>query len=530
MKSYCSLGYLGIFLPIAVIGYAFLPKKYRWMFLLLCSYAFFWMLSKKLLIYILISTIAIHYIGIWLGFIQKERDEKLSTVERGEKKAIRLQYQKKQRLVLAAAICFHIGLLVLLKYSPFLAKNVQSLLTMLNVPLKIKIPKFALPIGLSFYTLQAVSYMIDVYRGTIKPDQNLGRLALYMCFFPSLMEGPICRYAQTANQLYSGEAVTYHNLTYGSQRILYGLFKKIVIADRLNLLIKSVFSDFIQYDGTVMLVGAVLYTCQLYMEFSGTMDVVIGSAEIFDIHLPENFQRPFFSKTISEFWQRWHITLGLWFKDYIFYPVSMSKRMKKLTMNARKKLGNHYGPLLAGSIALFCVWICNGLWHGSGWNYIFFGLYHFFLILSGSILEPTIRRITDALHIKRDSKGYHLLQIGKTTIFVIIGELFFRANGLTAGLAMFKKILTEFSLSSFVDGTLLNLGMDLYDYVVVLLAVLLVLAMSILKEKGISIRDMVASKPIYVRWAIYYSIIMLIIIFGAYGEGYAPIDPIYANF
>ena len=142
------------------------------------------------------------------------------------------------------------------------------------------------------------------------------------------------------------------------------------------------------YDGFVNALAMVCYTLQLYMDFSGTMDVVIGSAQIFGIKMPENFQRPFFSVTISEFWKRWHITLGTWFKDYIFYPVTMSKPMKHMTSKARKKLGNHYGPLIAGGVSLFCVWICNGIWHGAGWHYIFFGMYHFALILGGNMLEP----------------------------------------------------------------------------------------------------------------------------------------------
>ena len=211
--------------------------------------------------------------------------------------------------------------------------------------------------------MQAVAYIFDVYRRKIPADRNLLRLALFMGFFPQIMEGPICRYSETAEQLWAAPMLRYQNLTFGLQRILFGLMKKIVIADRLNLLIKNIFTGYESYDGFVIAVAAVCYTIQLYMDFSGAMDLVIGSGQIFGMKLPENFQRPFFSKTISEFWKRWHITLGAWFKDYIFYPLSMSKPLKKLTARARKRLGNHFGPLLSGAIALFCVWLCNGLWH-----------------------------------------------------------------------------------------------------------------------------------------------------------------------
>lgn len=322
----------------------------------------------------------------------------------------------------------------------------------------------------------------------------------------------------------------WENMTFGMQRILFGLMKKIVVADRLNLFIENVFTNYGDYDGFVIAVASVGYTVQLYMDFSGTMDLVIGSGQILGIRLPENFQRPFFSRTISEFWQRWHITLGTWFKDYIFFPLSMSKPLKKLTSRARKKLGNHFGPLTAGAVALFCVWFCNGLWHGAGWHYIFFGMYHFVLILCGSMSEPFVIKLTGKLHIKRDSLPYGLIQMLRTTVVVCIGELFFRANGLKAGLSMFKKIMTEFNFETVKNGALFDLGMDGYDYLVIIFALLLILVVGIIQEKGNSVREIIARRNIVIRFAFYYGVILFIVIFGAYGKGYVPVDPIYAGF
>lgn len=201
-----------------------------------------------------------------------------------------------------------------------------------------------------------------------------------------------------------------------------------------------------------------------------------------------------FLKINFRFWTRWHITLGTWFRDYIFYPVSMSKPLKRLTVSARKRLGNHFGPLLAGAIALFCVWICNGLWHGSGWKYIFFGMYHFAFIFAANILEPAIKACADKLHINRQSVVYHSLQVVKTTIIVCFGELFFRAHGLWAGLYMFRNIFTNFSLETFKDGSVLKLGMDIQDFIIVLLMVLLVFAVGVLQERGVNIRDALSKK------------------------------------
>ena len=530
MTSYCSLAYLVFFLPPVVLIYSIIPRKFRWSVLLTASYIFFWIISGKLLIYLLISTMSIHHTGLWLSDIRRERDGILQTTPSSEKRAVRAAFQKRLRAVAAFGVAIQFAALAVLKYSPFFATNINSLFTALNIPLSVSIPNFIAPIGISFYTLQAMSYIFDVYRGTVRADRNPARLALYMAFFPQIMEGPICRYSETAEKLWSGEPVKYKNLTFGAQRILLGMIKKMVIADRLNLFIKTVFDGYAEYDGGIVALSAVLYTCQLYMEFSGTMDVVIGTGEIFGAALPENFRRPFFSRSISEFWKRWHITLGAWFKDYIFYPLSLSGPLRKLTSSARKKLGSHYGALLSGAAALFIVWLCNGLWHGAGWRYIFFGMYHFALILLGSATEPLSIQLARRLHIDRNSAPYRIFQIIRTSALVFIGELFFRANGLRAGFSMFKKILTDFTLDSFVNQTVFKLGMDKKDFLIAAICVSGVFLLGIANERGISIRTKLSEKNTFIRWSTYYAAVLILVIFGAYGVGYVPIDPIYAGF
>lgn len=530
ITSYFSFRYMAVFLPVVMALYMIPHRKTRRLVLLLSGYVFFWAVSGKLLVYLLLSTLSIHHIGLWLGNTQEACDRMLTETLKEQRKEIKGRYLKKQRNIVAFGVIFHVGVLLFLKYSPFFTVNINSLFNMMKLPIAITVPSFVLPIGISFYTLQAVSYIFDVYRKKIPADNNLFRLALFMSFFPQIMEGPICRYSDTAEQLWQAAPMKWENMTFGMQRILFGLMKKIVVADRLNLFIENVFTNYGDYDGFVIAVASVGYTVQLYMDFSGTMDLVIGSGQILGIRLPENFQRPFFSRTISEFWQRWHITLGTWFKDYIFFPLSMSKPLKKLTSRARKKLGNHFGPLTAGAVALFCVWFCNGLWHGAGWHYIFFGMYHFVLILCGSMAEPFVIKLTGRLHIKRDSLPYGLIQMLRTTVVVCIGELFFRANGLKAGLSMFKKIMTEFNFETVKNGALFDLGMDGYDYLVIIFALLLILVVGIIQEKGNSVREIIARRNIVIRFAFYYGVILFIVIFGAYGKGYVPVDPIYAGF
>ena len=204
--------------------------------------------------------------------------------------------------------------------------------------------------------------------------------------------------------------------------------------------------------------------------------------------------------------------------------------MKKLTTKARKKLGNHYGPLIAGAVSLFCVWICNGLWHGAGWNYIFFGMYHFALILSGNIIEPAVVKITQKLKINRSAFPYRCVQIVRTFILVCFGELFFRQESLAQGFKMFGKIFTEFTFKTLKDGSLFELGMDRQDYLIIIVCAVLLFIIGILQEKGIEIRASIAKRNTAVQFAVYYALILFIVIFGAYGVGYVPLDPIYAGF
>lgn len=528
--TYWNALFMCLFLPLTIIIYNILPQKHRWKVLLIASYIFFWSISGILLIYLIITTILIYVFGLWIASIQNKRDIILKDTEKEKKKEIRELYTKKQRKIVVLAVVILLGTLIVLKYSTFIGVNINSLFELLKLPIKLKITQFLIPIGISFYTLQAISYIMDVYRGTIKADKNLGRIALFISFFPQIMEGPICRYSQTAEQLWKCEKTTYEKLTFGLQRIAFGLMKKMVIADRLNPFIIEVFNNYTNYDGGIVAVGMIFYTLQLYMDFSGTMDIVIGIAEIFGVKLPENFKQPFFSKTISEFWTRWHITLGAWFRDYIYYPVSLTNKCKKWTTSARKKLGNYYGPLMTSIIALFCVWFCNGIWHGSAWNYIFFGMYHFILILFGRIMEPIVEKINSKLHINNSNFIYTGLRIIKTTILVFIGELFFRANGLKAGMIMFNQMITNFSLNLIKDETIFNLGLDRCDFLIIAVMTFVIFIISILKEKGINIRKEISNKNIVIRWIIYYALILSIIIFGAYGAGYVPVDPMYAQF
>lgn len=529
MTSLFSFGFLALFLPVVVALYCATPRRFRWVILLAASYAFFWAISGELITFLLVSTLSIYLIGLGLGALQKARDAE-ATGAASDKKEAEGRFRRRKMLLLAVGLMINFGLLAACKYLSFAGVIAKSLLQIMGMDVAISLPTIAAPIGISFYTLMAASYLVDVSRGTVQPERHLGRVALFLAFFPQIVEGPICRFRETSGRLMEGRSVTRENLFAGTLRILWGLAKKVIVADRLNAFVKPVFSDPSAYDGGMIALGAALYTLQLYCDFSGAIDVALGTARIFDVKLPENFQQPFFSRTASEFWQRWHITLGTWFRDYVYYPISLSRPMKRLTSRARKKIGNRYGPLLASSVALFAVWLGNGLWHGAGSQYIFFGLYYFTLILAGGLLEPQVQRMATVLGINRESIPYRIMQIGRTLIIVIIGELFFRANGLEPGLSMFWQIVSGFTLVSFGNGAVFSVGMDVHDFAVVGASIGILLGIGIAKEKGIAVSDRVLAMPFVGRWAIWLGLALLIVVFGAYGEGYVPVDPIYAQF
>lgn len=481
----------------------------------------YWIISEQLIVYLCVTVLS-----VWAAGMAVEKLHNRIRENPGERKNL----QKKQRRIIAGAVILNTGILAVLKYSGFAVMNLTEFMRIFGVELTVKPPAYLLPIGISFYTLQAISYIVDVYRKVNPAEKNIFRLGLFIGFFPLIIEGPISRYSQLKDQLFRGQAVNMTGLKYGMIRIGYGLMKKLVIADRLNILIKDVFTNYSSYDGGVILFAVFAYTCQLYMEFSGTMDVVVGTGEIFNIRIAENFQRPFFSKSISEFWMRWHISLGSWFKDYVFYPVSLSAPVKNIRKKLKNRMSPHSVALVTSSVALFSVWILNGIWHGSGWNYIFFGMYHFVFIFMANLTEPYLLKVLDRAGIDRKKPWYVAMRIIKTTVIVCFGELFFRAPDLQTGMEMFRKIFTDFSLKGFLTASGGGYGLDYKDLFIVLVTTGIVFTVSLLNEKNISLRETLERRNIAVRWGFYYAMGMFIIIFGAYGMGYIPVDPIYANF
>lgn len=521
-----------LFVAIVCLIYFVFPKKIKWVVLLVANYIFYFICSKWLIVYMLITTLSIYILALIMGKIDVKTKEKCrEEADRKIKKEIKNKEKRNKKLLVALAVLINFGILIALKYCNFINQNLNAFFNAIKVTIRMPLKNIVLPLGISYYTLQAISYVVDVYRGKYLPDKHFGRVALFVSFFPQMVEGPIGRYDELANQLYEPHKFNYKNVKIGIQLMLWGYFKKMVIADRAGMYVNAVFGNYQAYAGLPTFMAAAMYTLQIYAEFSGCIDIVRGVAQIFGITMAENFKRPFFSKSVQEFWRRWHITLGTWFKEYIFYPISFSKLTVKISELAKKVFKTSYiTKLIPAIFALFFVWFGNGIWHGASWKYIFYGLYYYIIMVLGMLLEPLGKRILKIVKINKDTFSYKLFQIIRTSIFVVFGMLIFRAGNLHIAWKMFKQIFTITNLEMLFNGRLFAIGITNADFNILVVSVIIIFIVSLLQEKGYKIREEIAKQNLPFRWLLYYIIIFAIIIFGIYGPGYVASNFIYGQF
>lgn len=527
--SFAVVGYFA-FLLIGLVLYYVLPKKIRWIWLLALSYIYYFTFSIKTSIYMVFTTVVIYMGGIWLDKIITDSNAYITankaSMSKEEKKAYKDKTKKRKRQALLVVLLLCFGQLAVIKYTDFAIENINSIISLFGGQNMINLPKFALPLGISFFTFQSASYIIDVYQGKYRCQNNVFKLGLFVSFFPQLLQGPIGRYDRLSSQLYEGNSFELKNVQYGLQRICWGLAKKVILADRAAVLVNMVFEDYDMYGGLLNIVAVLMYSVQLYMDFSGGIDVVIGTAQMFGITMDENFRQPYFSKSIGEFWRRWHITLGTWMKDYIFYPMSLSKKMNKFGKWGKKHFGNTFGRTLPICFANIVIFFIVGIWHGAAWKYIAYGLYNGFIIAISNLLEPVYKKLLSKFHINATSRGWTLWQIIRTFILVNIGWYFDMADSVSQALCMIRWSIQGLSFSQ-LNSSLLDLGIEARDYIIIIAGCIIVFIISVLKEKGIAIRESIAAKPLAVRWIAYYALIAVILIFGYIGatQGF-----IYANF
>ena len=451
----------------------------------------------------------------------------MSRNRREEKKDFKKNIVRKKKKIVLAMVLIAFGMLGIMKYTNFMLGNIDAVLRLFGSGKQIGVLNLTLPLGISFYTFQSISYVVDVYRGKHKAQGNFFKHALFVSFFPQLLQGPIGRYERLGSQLYEGHSYNLKELQFGVQRILWGFFKKMVLADRVNAAVLLIFHNYWNYGGWYNVLGVLLYSIQLYADFSGGIDIVIGIAQMFGITMDENFRQPYFSRSISEFWRRWHITLGTWMKDYIFYPFSLSKSMAKFGKWSKKKFGNNVGKLLPVGLADILVFFVVGVWHGAAWKYIMYGIYNGVIVAGSGMLAPVYAKIQEKLHINPKKWWYQGFCIIRTFILVNIGFYFDMANDLRAANAMLVQTVTKAHISQLSMAAVKAVGLTSQDLLIVIAGCIIIFVVSLLKEKGINIRETIASYNIVIRWIIYIGFIMFILI---YGSTSTTSDFIYANF
>ena len=497
--SYTTLTFM-IFLTCVGTLYFIVPKRAQWLILLAASAAFYVVSCGSGVVFLAAGAVVFYLGGLATAHIGKSPAPGAG---------------RRARAVLTVTILFALALLIATRYmsGPILAAGIL------------------LPLGISYYTLMGISYVTDVYRGTVAPEKNPLMVLLFLCYFPHITEGPFDRYGALSTQFRAPHRFDYDRVKGGCLLMLWGLFKKLVIADRAGLIVNTVFSAHENYSGSMLMFAVILYTLQIYGEFSGCMDIVTGASRIFGIEIARNFRRPFFSGSVGEFWRRWHITLGAWLKDYVFYPVSLSRHFRSFSKAVRKHVGSkHFAAMLPGAYALFFVWLCNGLWHGAGAKYIVYGFYYYGLMMLGQAARPLSDRVLSYLSVSRDSRGYHVFEVGRTCLLVCFGMLIFRSSGLGQAGSILCTIVSDPHISALATELISVKGIDTADYAVLLASSLLMLFVSWKEERGKDAVSLMTDRTLPVRWTAYMCLIFAVIIFGAYGGSFINAALIYGEF
>lgn len=517
-----------VFLILVLLLYYLVPGKFQWQILLLFSYVFYFLADPKYLFFIIFTTCSTYIVSIQIEKINLNQKEYLATHElnREEKKKYKTSCKTKKWHYLLLCLFLNIGILAVTKYTNFVISNVNIFLSDTE---KLSAVDMIIPMGISFYTFQTMGYIIDVYRGKQSAEKNIFKLALFVSFFPQLVQGPISRFSDLSKTLFDVHRPEASNISYGLMRILWGYFKKVVIADRMITAVTALVGNPEIYQGTYVFIAMLFYAFELYCDFTGGIDITIGIAQTMGITLAENFNLPYFSKNIKEYWNRWHITMGTWFTDYIFYPISVSGPMLKLSKWSRSHLGETIGKRVPVYLSSFVVWFATGIWHGAAWNFLVWGLMNFVVIMISQECEPLYEKFHHRFSVKGKAP-YEMMQIIRTILLMSCIRMFDCYRDVPLTFKMIGSMFTNVNMRVFADGSLLNLGISMEDYIVLFVGFIIILSVSIYKYRNGSIRDVIYKKPAFVFYGLMAILLWAILIFGAYGVGYDSSQFIYNQF
>lgn len=469
-----------IFFPIVVLGYFLLPFKHRWALLLFASYFFYMCWKPMYIVLIFISTLIVYVTGI-----------KISETEDDHIK----------RRYLAFSLISNLSILFLFKYFNFFNASLESLFTALNITYNVPSFSLMLPVGISFYTFQALSYTIDVYRGQTEAQDHFGIFALYVSFFPQLVAGPIERSDKLLPQFDNEYSFDYDRVTLGLKTMAWGFFKKVVVADRIATLVNTVYNNPVNYTGFPLILATLFFAIQIYCDFSGYSDIAIGAAQVMGFELMENFKTPYFSTSIGGFWKRWHISLSSWFRDYVYIPLG-GNRVSKVKWYRN----------------LMLTFLLSGLWHGANWTFVIWGLIHGFYQVFGTITRKYREKFADVIGLSKLPSLHKAIQVLITFLLVCFAWIFFRANNVSDAIYIINNLfigLLGNNLRSFFSMAV-NLGLSKSEFIISVGSIIVLLIVDLNSFK----KDIFASlskRPLVLRWSVYFALVFSILLFGAFG-------------
>ena len=487
-----------VFFPIVVLIYFFIPKKMRYIWLLAASYFFYMCWNPKYVLLLLFSTGISYAAGLLL---ERWRDR-----------------PKRKKTVVAVGAVLNFGILFLFKYLDFVWQSVGAVLEKLHFSLPENTLALLLPVGISFYIFQVVGYIVDVYRGTIGAEKNFARYALFISFFPQLVAGPIERSGNLLPQIRELEKLKLwdsERIQKGALVMLYGYILKMVLADRAALYVNTVFSveNFGLYQGIPVFVAAALFAIQIYCDFAGYTYIAIGAAQIMGIRLMNNFNAPYFAVSFKDFWDRWHISLSTWFRDYLYFPLGGSRKGK-----LRKYLN------------ILLVFGVSGLWHGAAWHYVIWGFLHGICRVAGELTADFRNNMWQKLRVNTEVFSFRLWRRLFMFTAVSIIWIFFRVEAVSQAFLLIKNMFAVWNPWVLFDGSLFNIGLDSKDWNILIAALVFLLSVDVLRGKRKSLQEEFVRQNLVFRWLVIFAGIFTVLIFGIYGADYNAAQFIYFQF
>lgn len=489
-----------IFFPIVVILYYIIPKKARYLWLLVCSYYFYMCWNAQYALLILTSTIITYGSGLLLELCKKQTWS--------EEKIV-----KAKKACVALSFILNLGILVYFKYTNFLIETLNAIFESIHIDLVMSTYDILLPVGISFYTFQALSYTMDVYRNEIYAEKNFFRYALFVSFFPQLVAGPIERSKNLLKQLALPTRLEFNNVREGVLLMLWGFFLKIVVADRIAIYVDTVYSNHTSYPGMFLLIAAFLFSIQIYCDFYGYSVIAMGTARVLGYQLMDNFNAPFLSTSVSELWTRWHISLSSWFRDYLYIPLGGNRKGKP-----RKYLNK------------LIVFLISGLWHGANWTYVVWGGLNGLYQIVGELFMPIRNFFVRCLHIKRERFSHRLYQTIFTFCLFTFSFIFFRASSIDSAFEIIHSIFTLNNPAILINSELFQCGLDHANFILILFSIALILISDICKYQQIKLRDCIIKQGMLFQCLIIVISILSILLFGIWGSGYNESNFIYFQF